>query len=183
MFAHKEISHKVADPPVPKTLDIFWCGSTTNAVRKFVCILSVLCTVSVLILHGKDFSSSALISCHVLISQNVAHVLESKRRAWVLRTWLQFAAERKRKEAKPEFQLWRFLWKAHVNIPLELHAPGLWRVFRGGAWLLRFFVKCGAFMRASPIQFFPQMRCIIRGGAYYAIFHNREWLFPLFLNT
>ena len=38
----------------------------------FVCVLSVLYTVSVLILHRESFSLSAITPCHVLIPQNVA---------------------------------------------------------------------------------------------------------------
>ena len=47
---------------------------TTNAR----CVLSILYTVSVLILHCKDLSFSVIASCHVLISQNITHASGSK---------------------------------------------------------------------------------------------------------
>ena len=73
----------------------------------------LLYTVSVLILHRDSFSSSAITPCHVLITQNVAHASESKGCACMMRTWLRFATERKKK-TKPEFQLGRSLWRARV---------------------------------------------------------------------
>lgn len=135
-------------------------GERKFAVRKFVCILSVLCTVSVLILRGKDFSSSALIPCHVLISQNVAHVLESKRRAWVLRTWLQFAAERKRKKSEAGISTLAFSLESPCNYSSGATCTGHVACFRGwlaitlflsnaarlwGRRLFTFFLKCGAY--------------------------------------
>ena len=75
MFPRKEISHKVRGPTSSKkTRDIFQCGSTSNAVciscMPFERIVHSIC----LILQRKNFSSSAIIPCHVLISQNVVRV-------------------------------------------------------------------------------------------------------------
>ena len=95
MLAHKEISHEVR--PVLKTL--FSVGLPRTMCAYFVCILSVLYTMSVLMLHRESFSSSAIAPCHVPISQSVAHASESKGCACVTRTWLQFATERKKNEA------------------------------------------------------------------------------------
>ena len=66
----------------------------------FVCVLSVLYTVSLLILHRESFSSSDITLCHVLTTQNIAHALESKGCACVMRTWLRFATERKKKPGR-----------------------------------------------------------------------------------
>ena len=63
----------------------------------FVCVLSVLYTMSVLILHRESFLSSAITPWRVLIPQNVAHASESKGCACVMRTWPRFATERKKK--------------------------------------------------------------------------------------
>ena len=89
MLAHKEISHEVR--PVLKTL--FSVGLPRTMCAYFVCVLSVLYTVSVLMLHRESFSSSTIAPCLVPISQSVTHASESKGYACVTRT------ERKKNEA------------------------------------------------------------------------------------
>ena len=46
----------------------FSVGLLRTLCAYFVCVLSVLHTVSVLVLHSKHFSSSAITPCHVLTS-------------------------------------------------------------------------------------------------------------------
>ena len=72
---------RFADWSFPKTLDIFYCGSTKNAVcvffGRFGRIIHSICA---------DF---ILQRFHVLISQHVAHASESTRWACVLRTYFR----------------------------------------------------------------------------------------------
>ena len=60
--------------------------------------------MSVLILRRESSSSSAITPSYGLISQNVAHASDLNGCAYVMRTWLRFATERKKK-TKPEFPL------------------------------------------------------------------------------
>ena len=80
MFAHNEISHKVRGPTRSENARHFFfsVGLPRKMCACFVCVLSVLYTVSVLISHRESYSSSAITPCHVLIPQNVGHASESK---------------------------------------------------------------------------------------------------------
>lgn len=91
--------------PFQKHLISFSLGLPWTLCAYFVCVLSILYRVSMLILNHRNFSSSTITPSHMLISQNVLHASESKHHARVLRTWLQFVTE---------FQLGCFLWKAQV---------------------------------------------------------------------
>ena len=66
----------------------------------FVCVSSGSYTVSVLILSCERFSSSAITPSCMLLSQNVTHASDSKGCACVMRTWLRFATERKKKPGR-----------------------------------------------------------------------------------
>ena len=74
MFTHREVSNKVHGLTHSENSRHLLVWSTTNAR----CVLSILYTVSVLILHCKDLSFSVIASCHVLISQNITHASGSK---------------------------------------------------------------------------------------------------------
>ena len=114
-FTHKEVSHKVHGPtPSKKRSTSFSVGLPRTMWPYFVCVLSVLYTLSLLILRRESFPSSAITPSCVLIGQNFAHASGSKGCECVMRTWLRFATERKKK-TKPEFQLGRFPWKARVE--------------------------------------------------------------------
>ena len=76
----------------------------------FLCVLSVLYTASVLILHRRNFSSSAITPYHMLIRLNFTHA------CWGLGCDLQLT----KKKTKPEFQLGRFLWKDRVKRAREV---------------------------------------------------------------
>ena len=114
-FTHKEVSHKVHGPtPSKKRSTSFSVGLPRTMWPYFVCVLSVLYTLSLLILRREGFPSSAITPSCVLIGQKFAHASGSKGCECVMRTWLRFATERKKK-TKPEFQLGRFPWKARVK--------------------------------------------------------------------
>ena len=86
---------KFTDRPVPKMLDIFYSGLLQTISAYFVCVLSVLYTVSVLILHRESFPSSAITPSCVLIRQNVAHPSDSKSYACVMMTAICDRTEKK----------------------------------------------------------------------------------------
>ena len=79
MFLHERFTHKCllikrsligfADRLVPKTSTSFSVVLPRTICAYLVCVLNVLYTVSVLILHRESFSTSAITPCHVLISQ------------------------------------------------------------------------------------------------------------------
>ena len=124
MFLDERFSHRClliktslirfADRPVPKTLDIFWYGSTTN----YVCIF---CMRFERIVHNvcADFAPrKLLIVCHY----TMACPQSSKRRSCVRVKRFRMRDEdltaicdRTKKKTKPEFQLERFPWKARVT--------------------------------------------------------------------
>ena len=116
MFAHKEISHKVHKTnPFRKRSTYFSVRLPRTMWTYFVCVLSVLYTVSELILRCESFS--LLFVRHYTIL--CAH--QSKRRAWVRLKRLRMRDEdltvicdRMEKKTKPEFQLGRLPWKARV---------------------------------------------------------------------
>ena len=101
MYAHKEISHKVHGPNRSENarhlLEWVYCERCVHILYAFWAYytqcLCWFCT-------AKSFLSSAITLCHVLITQNAAHALESKSCACVVRTWLRFATERKKKRSR-----------------------------------------------------------------------------------
>ena len=119
MFAHKEISHKVHRPTRSENarhilvwvyrkrcehiLYAFWASYT-------------LCLCWFCAAKASLRSSSAITPFCVLTSQDVAHASDSNDYACVMRTWLWFATERKKKSSR-NFNLGargRLPWKARV---------------------------------------------------------------------
>ena len=100
-FTHKcslirDLSQVSRTNPFGKRSTSFSVALPRTMCAYFVCVLSVLYTVSVPILLRESFSSSAITLYHVLISQNVTHASGSKGCACVMRTWLRFATQRKK---------------------------------------------------------------------------------------
>ena len=79
MFLHERFTHKcllIKRSLIGSRTDSFRKRSTSFSVvlprticAYLVCVLNVLYTVSVLILHRESFSTSAITPCHVLIGQ------------------------------------------------------------------------------------------------------------------
>ena len=125
MFAHKEISHKVHRPTRSENARhiLVWVYRKRCERKKkniyiyiyFVCVLSVLYTVSVLILRGESFSSLFVRHYTILC----AH--KSKRRACVRFKRLRMRDEdltvicdRTEKKSSRNFNLGGLPWKARV---------------------------------------------------------------------
>ena len=97
MFAHKEISHKIHGPTRSENARYLLVWVYRERCEHILYAFWASYTVSMLILRRESFSSSANTPSCVLISQNVAHASDSKSYVCVMRTWLRFATERKKK--------------------------------------------------------------------------------------